>query len=332
MTMIMTMTITVADAQGPSYINYTTITGYFFQDDPTTDPSTFDYAAENFGLISRAYKTDPEFDPQHEKTHWQRFEYQISRLNSQSGPHVQYKVLYMGRHGESYENVASAFYGTPAWDCYWSKLYGNGTISWFDAVLTENGIQQALKANRFWSQQIATQKIPTPESYYTSPFDRCMATANYTFSGLTLPSGNPFIPELLRGLIGIHTSDRRSSESFIQITYPSYVFEPGFAETDPLWTPDVRETKSAQEARLKLLLDDLFTHDRGTFISLTSHSGAIGAILQAVRHRPFDLGTGAVIPVLVRAETIQESAPSTSIVPPTPAPTCTVNPTPSLTA
>jgi hypothetical protein len=29
---------------------------------------------------------------------------------------VQYKVLYMGRHGEGYHNVAEAFYGTPAWD------------------------------------------------------------------------------------------------------------------------------------------------------------------------------------------------------------------------
>lgn len=45
MTMIMTMTITVADAQRPSYINYTTITGFFLQDDPTTDPSTFDYVS-----------------------------------------------------------------------------------------------------------------------------------------------------------------------------------------------------------------------------------------------------------------------------------------------
>ena len=29
---------------------------------------------------------------------------------------MQYKLLYMGRHGEGYHNVAEAFYGTPAWD------------------------------------------------------------------------------------------------------------------------------------------------------------------------------------------------------------------------
>jgi len=26
-----------------SYLNYSTVTGYFLQDDPATDPSTFDY-------------------------------------------------------------------------------------------------------------------------------------------------------------------------------------------------------------------------------------------------------------------------------------------------
>lgn len=80
--------------------------------------------------------------------------------------------------------------------CYWSKLDGNATSTWSDAHITEKGIQQARKANAFWAQEIATQKIPTPESYYTSPLDRCLATANLTFSGLKLPSCHPFIPEV----------------------------------------------------------------------------------------------------------------------------------------
>ncbi|MCJ1470962.1 hypothetical protein MMC07_009610 [Pseudocyphellaria aurata] len=322
----------MSDAHRAEYIKYTTVTGYFLQDDPATNGSDFDYTAENFGLISRAYETDPEFDPEREKTQWQRFEYQVYRLNRQSDSHVQYKVLYMGRHGEGHHNVAEALYGTPAWDCYWSKLEGYGNSYWSDAHLTEKGIQQARKANAFWTHEIATQKIPTPESYYVSPLDRCLATSNVTFSGLELPSGHPFIPvvkELLREEIGVHTCDRRSSKSYIRSTYPSYVFEPDFAETDPLWKADERESDSAQEARLKGLLDDVFTHDRSTYISLTCHSGSIAAILRAVGHRDFDLATGAVIPVLLRAETIRGPAPSTSIAPWYPAPTCTVNPTPS---
>lgn len=70
----------------------------------------------NLGLIDRAYDTDTEYDPAHEKTQWQRFNHHVVRLNRRSARHVQYKVLYMGRHGEGYHNVAEAFYGTPAWD------------------------------------------------------------------------------------------------------------------------------------------------------------------------------------------------------------------------
>ena len=118
----------------PSYINYTTVTGFFLQDDPKTVSSTFDYVysnpinaksikanssfqtATNFGLINQTYDTDGEYDPEHKKTQWQRFEHKVFRLNRHSGRNVQYKVLYMGRHGEGYHNAAESFYGTPLWN------------------------------------------------------------------------------------------------------------------------------------------------------------------------------------------------------------------------
>lgn len=50
------------------------------------------------------------------ETQWQRFAHEVRRLNRESGRGVQYKVLYLGRHGEGYHNVAEAYYGTPAWD------------------------------------------------------------------------------------------------------------------------------------------------------------------------------------------------------------------------
>lgn len=43
---IMTLTQTqTVHAHPPSYINYTTIAGFFLQDDPTTNASIFDYAS-----------------------------------------------------------------------------------------------------------------------------------------------------------------------------------------------------------------------------------------------------------------------------------------------
>jgi hypothetical protein len=116
--------------------NYTTVTGYFLQDDSATNATAFDYVyspkspiyikklhvntelqtATNFGLINRTYDTDAVYDPDHDKTQWQRFAKFFAHLNQESGPHTQYKVLFMGRHGEGYHNVAESFYGTPAWN------------------------------------------------------------------------------------------------------------------------------------------------------------------------------------------------------------------------
>lgn len=36
------------DVSGPGYINYTTVTGYFLQDEPTTNASTFNYVSATF--------------------------------------------------------------------------------------------------------------------------------------------------------------------------------------------------------------------------------------------------------------------------------------------
>ncbi|KAH7055597.1 phosphoglycerate mutase [Macrophomina phaseolina] len=315
-----------------SHINYTTVTGFFLQDDPSTNASTFDYTKVNLGLINRTYTTDASFDPTGKKTQWERFAHYVSELNRNASANVQYKVLIMGRHGEGYHNVAESYYGTPAWDCYWSLLDGNDTVTWADAHLTQNGINQALVANNFWANALATAGIPAPDSYYVSPLARCLATANLTFTGLDLPAAKPFKPvvkELLREALGLHTCDRRSTKTWIEQNFPDFQIEPGFTENDELWDADLRESSTAQVARLKTLLDDVFTHDPNAFISFTSHSGSIGSILKALNHRTFSLVTGAVIPVLVRAETLNGPTPPTTIDPPTTAPTCTVDPNPT---
>jgi hypothetical protein len=60
---------------------------------------------------------------------------------------------------------------------------------------------------------------------------------------------------------------------------------------------------------------------------MTSHSGAIGGALRALGHREFGLQTGGIIPVLVEAKKVDGRAPTTTIAPGTPAPTCTADPT-----
>jgi hypothetical protein len=90
----------------------------------------------------------------------------------------------------------------------------------------------------------------------------------------------PTVKELFREALGVHTCDRRSSKGVIHEHYPNWPFEGGFKEDDPLWDAEHRETNEAMDIRLRQALDDVFSNDRNTYISISSHSGAIGSILR----------------------------------------------------
>ncbi|KAJ5735262.1 uncharacterized protein N7483_000387 [Penicillium malachiteum] len=282
---------------------FSAVPGFFLQDEPTTDPATFDYAASNFGLIVR------EDNSLH--TQWQNFTQEIQKLNALGGESVCYKVLFLGRHGEGVHNVAEVRYGTKKWDTdqsyvkeYWSLLDGDEYGSWVDAHLTPVGKAQAQTAYDTWATQIQNG-IPYPQSYYVSPLHRTCETAQITFQGLDMPltrQFRPLIKELLRETLGEHTCDRRSKASEIKADFPEYQFEAGFSEDDLLWDPKIRETDEDRDARLTEFLNDIFATDDNIFLSLTAHSGAITSILNIVGHRAFRLQTGAVIPVVVQAE------------------------------
>ncbi|KAL8931357.1 MAG: hypothetical protein Q9211_007021 [Gyalolechia sp. 1 TL-2023] len=197
----------------------------------------------------------------------------------------------------------------PFFQRYYASLEGDSDGCWSDAHLTQTGIQQALAVNAFWKRQIAEAKTPAPEKYYSSPLYRCLQTANLTFTGLDLPPDRPYDPvvkELLREANGVHTCDRRSSLSSLRSSFPNFSFEPGFHEDDGLWSASHRETDEELDARMEELLDDVFGKDGSTFLSFTSHSGAICSLLRVLGHREFRLVTGGVIPVLVKAKSVMQ--------------------------
>lgn len=264
-----------------THINYTTVTGYFIQDDPSTNATSFNFMTTNFGLLNRSYPSDQTLHV-HNPTQWQSFQHQVTQLNQQAPRGTRYKLLYLGRHGDGFHNDAQAYYGTPAWNCYYSERDGNSTVIWSDAQLSPLGVSQALAVNQFWASEIANQKLPRPQSYYTSPLTRCLQTANYTFTGLNLQPQHPFIPqvkELFREGISGHTCDRRSSKTYIHNLFPSYRIEPGFTENDELWETLHGETNIDQDIRSKKVLDQVFS-DHSMYISITSHSGEIASILR----------------------------------------------------
>ena len=110
----------MGESSSPTYVKYTTVAGYFLQDNPNTDPNDFDFVRSpsppllgpppfpesklntpqtttNFGLIPRSYETDALFEriePDTKSTQWQRFSNHLSRLNAETGNEVQYKVLF----------------------------------------------------------------------------------------------------------------------------------------------------------------------------------------------------------------------------------------------
>ncbi|KAG5662572.1 hypothetical protein KAF25_004990 [Fusarium avenaceum] len=271
-------------------IKYTSVEGFFMQDDLATDASKFDYAQWNFGLLNRTYPTDPKNPRKGYKTQWERFEQYVKHLNrNASRDRTRYK-------------------------CYWGLQSGNGTAIWEDPLLTPAGVNEALKANAYFKSRFEDEGMPFFDKYYASPLSRCVETAHETFKGLDLPKGKPFVPvvkELLREGISIRTCDHRSNKTYISTLTPKIKFEKGFAEKDPYWTGKKGETGEHQLERSKDVLDDIFTADNSVWISISSHSGEITKLLQALNHRPFRLATGQIIPVLVRADIVNEEPTST---------------------
>lgn len=151
--------------------------------------------------------------------------------------------------------------------------------------------------------------MPFPERYYVSPHFRCLETCKITFSGLDVPADRPFSPlikENLREVSGLHTCDKRRTKREIAAAYPDWEIEDGFSEEDVLYDPETRESNERVRKRCKALLDDVFAHDDSAFVSFSTHSGWIMAALWNLGHRWADdkIPTGAVLPVLVEAKTV----------------------------
>ncbi|KFA67986.1 hypothetical protein S40285_03526 [Stachybotrys chlorohalonatus IBT 40285] len=321
------------EAEGKD-IRFSTVGGYFLQDEASTDPSGFDYVNWNFGLLNRTYPTDGSFDPNGSKTQWERFARWVSYLNNncQNDQTTRFKLLFLGRHGEGWHNAAESFYGTPAWNCYWSVQTGNGTAHWEDPHLTPAGFREAYKANAYFKQRYEDYGLPFFESYYTSPLTRCTVTANITFADIDLPAELPFAPIVKEGFregMTVHTCNHRSNRTYMEEMLPVLQFEEGFTEFDELWHADENETQDHMNWRARDVLEDVFTNDDNTWISVTAHSGTVTNLLRTLNHRAFRLATGQIIPVLVKAEVVAPT-PTAPFVSYTPSATCEAPPITSI--
>lgn len=264
--------------------------GIFKQSDETTDPFSFDYITDDFGV----------------KKSWKEIVQEVNELNEKSGKDVSYKVLFLARHGQGWHNFSMAKYGYDDWEVKWSRLNGDDELTWGpDPFLTPLGVQQAKDNHTAWKKQIE-KGAPIPDAFYASPFTRSIETLINTWSGIT--EFKPLIKEDLRETIGVHTCDKRSPRSVIEdrFTKHNFTIEDGFPEEDTLYTDDYRETIYEQSLRVNNFLNFLFEKDfdsdkKDQFVNVTSHSGTIRSFIMALDHRKFAIGTGGMIPVFIKA-------------------------------
>lgn len=267
----------------------------------------------SLGLLNRDYEYEVESSQPEAKgqrlPQWKRFADFVKHLNRNSKDDECYKVLFVLRHGLGVHNVARNKYGGDAWNNHWSYLDGDGKDAWADAELVEKGIDQAKELGDFWTKTAQNDGTPLPETFYTSPLRRCMHTTRLAYTPVTEAyerKFQPIIKELLRERLTNHTCDRRSARSWIRENYPDYGIEENFEEKDTLWRADKSETEDEHVARKQRLLEDIFTNDDSEFISLSTHSYALSAILRCIGAPKFRVREGTMVALFVKATRISE--------------------------
>ncbi len=143
--------------------------------------------------------------------------------------------------------------------------------------MTERGEEQALRVSKLW-EKLKEERVLFPQKFYSSPLKRSVHTAMLTFGELDLPGWEVVTMKGLKGRL---------------------VLEDGDGE----WMVERKESDEEMDVRVGGLLDNIFENDECEIISLTSHGGFIASMFRVTGHRKFDMPTGGVIPMLVRAET-----------------------------
>ncbi|ODN83924.1 phosphoglycerate mutase [Cryptococcus wingfieldii CBS 7118] len=279
----------------PHEFVYEVVQGFFVQNGPEPKHIEFeDLLGKSFGLIDES----PD--------RWHNLKASIEVLQNEAPAGVIYKVLFLGRHGQGFHNVAESKYGTEAWEAKWALLNGNGELTWGpDPFLTPLGVSQAQAVNDTWRKE-APLGAPVKSGemrWYCSPMTRTGETMETSWKDVLEEGERIEVWEDFREIYGVHTCDKRSTKSIIKERFPAFTIEDGLTEEDELWKPDDRETDEHMQFRARRAMDRLFGR-RGagkTYISITGHSAIFRNLLAVLNHQPYPLATGEMIPVVVKA-------------------------------
>lgn len=242
------------------------------------------------------------------------------------------RMFILARHGQGYHNAAVDRYTEEVWDLEWAFKNGDGVLEdWYDANLTEKGINQVKRTG----QVVFGEKMKGvwADSYYCSPLRRCLQTFRYEWTEKFKEEKKEdeglkkvvevVVKENIRETIGIHTCDSRQNKtkSYNECIKPfekeengfqiKFEYEEGFAEEDPLYSSEYRETDHDIDVRIEKALKDIWELEdkkeaendgyKGKVISLTCHEGVIKSALRVLKHDPIPrLETSGVVMVIIK--------------------------------
>ncbi|ELU36450.1 hypothetical protein AG1IA_09521 [Rhizoctonia solani AG-1 IA] len=218
------------------------------------------------------------------------------------------------------DNLAESTYGTAAWDDYWSKLNGDGNITWGRDKLSLHtilGSQNLESLTRFhWCDTTLPDSFMSIDPLSTianqavlvAHVSRCFNSRYYIYWDSPHRIGEEGQGSTIcDGVLGVHTCDKRRTKTYIRQTYKNFGIESGFTEEvsyllssagflaplittgsfnvkDELWTADHRETNDETDARLRRTLDAIFDRLLGPKdICMWLPNGLILGILPLVR-------------------------------------------------
>lgn len=277
--------------------DFKVVQGFFKQSESSTDDAVFNYATDHMGRLKP----------------WKEIIHDLTQLNQDAPDNVEYKLLFLARHGNGYHNQVVETYGLDRWN---KKLHKLGHIDGIeyapDPQLTSLGMAQAEENHRLWQQELKLG-APIPAKFFVSPLQRSCNTLQITWHDLKPDTIVPYVDELIRETIGKNLCDKRSPKRVIEQRFPHFNTD-GVVDEEDVAFGDERESMIDQSIRINKFLQNLFELDydskqgkvdeklaeRDAFIATYSHAGTIRCFINVLGHRNFTISTGGMIPIVVK--------------------------------
>lgn len=237
--------------------------------------------------------------------------------------------IYTVRHGTATHNEQSDIYSKPITQRFLAQLHAN-----FDAKLTEEGVNDSVRAGTALKALIDHEGAPRPVRVYTSPLSRCVQTAMHMIRQLGLdPRHGGLGAELCvrdrlrewKGCRHNHQSDRRGTVSDILdlvarmnawlgmdvwVNIGSCLPQQPWGvagETREDELEDVgSETYTDVDIRVRSVLDEIFeVEESGSCVLLVLHNRSNKSLLRALGHsqdevHKLDVENCAILSYLVK--------------------------------